>query len=562
MTATRRLAACMILSIPFWGTPLAAQNSETQKSPAVAPKPTGGKGAGTEASGTTGPEITKPGITKPGATASTFISPPSALPDPDPELSASCQAMLNTIRELDKKIPKSFQGLRRSVEEIAADMDKCAQLCRQFLDECPGRVAEQYTQRLLGRMLLGTSSHIRKKLFDDLRVQGLEGDALRSAGAAKMDAYFAEVRNFATAAYQACEEKTLEHFLALLLLIDLNTQSGTGLEMQSHVENMAKNYPDYPLLGEQMFKVGKAFVTGRKYTENVAYMDRVIQRRKDDPWYVIFNISLFDGLQGTASFDRMLGLMGTIQSDYPKLLPSLRGIPRTQAQQWFDVSGFWQGFTKYALGDTAGAVEAFAQNERYLSEKVGRLEAEKKYVDPVVKVYLDYRTRDYLTFINDFHGRPPAVDFDLGPLWATDEKVTLAKSLGKVVVVLFREPGTYRSRDFYQYVDRYVAEHESEGIVGVTVGYLLGAKTPGRDEEAVFKMQLEMSELGISMAGGFDPDRKHHSIFQGMHGTVGPSTTFVVLNRKGEFAWYLFDPRSMDGAIASKVLDRLLKESP
>jgi tetratricopeptide (TPR) repeat protein len=547
---TRRLTACLILAAPLWGGALGAQ------------EPTNPKLADAK------PGVTKPSIAKPGAvntvTGATvakpaFITPPSALPNPDPELSATCQVSLNQIRELDTKIPKSFQGVR-NIEELAENMAKCTQLCRQFLDECPGRSAEQYVERLLGRMLLGTSSHYRQDLFKKLRAQGLESNELRSRGAAVMDAYFAELRQHVAVAYAACEENTVEHFMTLLLSIDLNTQSGTGKEMEGHVTRMAKQYPTYPLLGEQMFKVGKAYVADGNYAGAVRYMDRVIAERKDDPWYVIFNIALFDGLQGTAQFDRMLKLMNTIETDYPKLFPKLVGIPLAQAQQWYDVSGFWRGFAKYSLGDTTGALEEFVRNESHLSKKVAALEGAGRPVDPVIKVYLDFRTRDFIQVLNDFHGKPPAVDLELASLWATDEKVTLANSKGKVVVVLFREPGHLRSREFYQDLDRYVTDHASDEIVGVTVSYLMGTRASDRDQKAILKMQLEMSELGVSMAGGYDPDPKKHPIFRAMHGTVGPSASCVVFDRKGEFAWYLFDPRNMDRNIARSVLERLLKE--
>ncbi len=71
-------------------------------------------------------------------------------------------------------------------------------------------------------------------------------------------------------------------------------------------------------------------------------------------------------------------------------------------------------------------------------------------------------------------------------------------------------------------------------------------------------MRKDLKALGVSLPAGYDPDRKH-SIYQAVGATVG-TPSFVVLNRKGEMAWYLQDPRDLDRKLMRRVIERLLAE--
>jgi len=481
-----------------------------------------------------------------------FIAPEASLPDPDPELSPSCLKSLQQIQALDRAIPKSFQYLPRPVNEIAKDMAECEQLCRRFLDECPGQTAEQYVQRLLARMILGGIAHYR----GDLEKRGMEGEDI----AKQLRLRYSEARRFGEAALATCTEKTAEHLMSVLLLIDLVSQVGTSAEIRSLVDGFSAFYPHYPTLGEQYFKVAKGYINDQKYAEAHKYATRTLAENPNDRWYPIFNISLFDAQQGIGDLEGMEKLMLDIRSTYPVRMPEWRGLAVTQAKQWLDVSGFWLGFTRYAQGDPTGARTYFAENETHLAQKVALAKEKHRPVDPVLEIYLNFRTRDYLKVLDEFHGRAPEIDLDLGDFWVTDNQMTLREARGKVMFILFREPGNARSEAFYKDMDQFAREREKDGLVGATVSYLIGRELPGRNEKIFLAMQEEMAKLGISLPGGYDPDREGQKIFRAMHATVGPSATFVAFDRQGRFAWYLFDPRAMDRQLARKALDRLLKE--
>jgi hypothetical protein len=105
-----------------------------------------------------------------------------------------------------------------------------------------------------------------------------------------------------------------------------------------------------------------------------------------------------------------------------------------------------------------------------------------------------------------------------------------------------------------------VKEKEKEGLAAVTLCFLTGKPDPAGDLKALDEMRADLDKLGVSLPGGYDPDRVQQSIFRALHGNVGPSPSCVILNRKGEVAWYLNNPRNMDRKIARRVIERLLKE--
>ena len=128
--------------------------------------------------------------------------------------------------------------------------------------------------------------------------------------------------------------------------------------------------------------------------------------------------------------------------------------------------------------------------------------------------------------------------------WVTDETTTLKESRGKVVVALFRRPGDNRAAKFLQELDRYVKTRGTDGLVGLTACYF-SERSDSATELKEF-MRSDLSSLDVSLPAGIDGKHENASILRGVHAIVGPSSTFLVFNRKGEQAWYLPDPKAND----------------
>jgi hypothetical protein len=214
-----------------------------------------------------------------------------------------------------------------------------------------------------------------------------------------------------------------------------------------------------------------------------------------------------------------------------------------------------------ALGDIEGAKTAFRDSIAEVEALDAKLKGEGKIINNVVKLYLDNRTRDLLQYLEQLQGKPPTVDFDLGSMWATEEHLTLKDSRGSVVAAVFQTRGfsAERSTPFLQGIDRLVKERAADGLKGVWLSFLTGSGGEAEDAAALATLRQERKAFGVSLPAGYDPDRVSQHLFREMTATVG-SASFFVFNRKGEHAWYAFDPLGMDLEIARRVINRLLAE--
>jgi tetratricopeptide (TPR) repeat protein len=348
---------------------------------------------------------------------------------------------------------------------------------------------------------------------------------------------------------------------ALRLIIDLCSEFGPPAELRKHAAILLAERPDLGDAADIHLAVARSYLSERDYEGAVKYLDAVIARDEKDPNVVLYNIVLFDALTGTGDLDRMEELMHIILADYPgRIEAGISGEPRVQAELWLDIATFWLGFVSYSLGHIQESENWFLKSEEHLETKIKERKAQGKPINPVVDVFLKFRTKDYRLYLRDFHGKVPEVDLDLGDLWATKSTLSFRESIGKVVAVVFREPGNDRAATFLQEIDGLVKQRGKDGLSGAVLSYVIGPERPGDAERLRAEMSADLEKLGVSLPAGYDPDRKSQSIMRRLHATVGPSTTCIVFNRRGEAAWYIADPRDMDRAIARRVIERLLKE--
>jgi hypothetical protein len=185
--------------------------------------------------------------------------------------------------------------------------------------------------------------------------------------------------------------------------------------------------------------------------------------------------------------------------------------------------------------------------------------SEGKKIDNVLLIYRDFRAKHLLAFLADYLGKPPAHDFEFDDMWATSAKASLKESKGKVVAAVMRRPGDTRAASFLQAIDRLVKTRGGEGLVGINFYFLSGKPNPEADAVSIQSMIDDLAQLGVSLPSGYDPDREGQKTFQGLYGTLG-TASFALVNRKGELAWWLADPRDMDRKLAEAVILRLLAE--
>ena len=469
-------------------------------------------------------------------------------------LSPECAALLAQIKGLEAKIPIRFAYLPRPVEEIYKDIVACTDLSRRFLAECPGETASCQVQRLLARLLL-TGSRFYQQELTAAKVPPEEITA-------KMEARIAEIRALADGAIATCPGGTTERLKALRVVIDLATQFGPPTKLREAAATLLKEFPQFDDQADIHLAVARSLMAERDYKGAVDYLDRVIQLHEKDPEFVLYNDVLFNALRGVGDLDRIEELLHIMSADYPERLPEITGEAHVLAEQWLDTYTFWLGFVTYSMGNVADAEGWFLKSEEHLEQKIKDLRAAGKPVNPVIDIYLKFRTKDYIQYLRDFHGKVPDVDFDLGSLWATKATLKLGESRGKVVAVVFREPGNDRAASFLQEIDALVKERGKDGLAGVVLNYVIGPNQPGQEEKMLAEMSADLEQLGVTLPAGYDPDRANQKISRKLHATVGPTATCIVFNRRGEPVWYTSDPTDLDRNVARKVIERLLKEAP
>jgi hypothetical protein len=207
-----------------------------------------------------------------------------------------------------------------------------------------------------------------------------------------------------------------------------------------------------------------------------------------------------------------------------------------------------------ALGDVNGARKYFRNFIAEIDILEAKLLAKGRQLPEVLAWHRDYDAKELLYILDNFYGEHPSVDLDIGCLWATKERVSLEESAGKVVAILFQPFYSPRSLPFLTALDRLEKEHEKNGLVAGTFSLLIEEST----EDALATMHAKLIEAGVSLSSGYD--RSGNSIFHAFQATLG-SASFVVVDRKGRYAWFLHDPSGRNWKLAERVVLRLLAES-
>lgn len=252
------------------------------------------------------------------------------------------------------------------------------------------------------------------------------------------------------------------------------------------------------------------------------------------------------------NLDDMLACLRLVETMESLLLGAANPIVLSapEYEHVFLTNGFWLGYTLFSLGDFDGARAALRD---YIA-RIDGLERERGSLSGLLQVYRDARAKDVLEFLETRAGKPAPEDLDLGDSWVTGERLRLADCRGKVVALLFRGAEDQRSGAFLGPLSGLCAKRSDLRIA--TVAFYGSDSTPA---EQAARLKEDLESLGYDGPAGFDPDADRQRIFRTFQVGVG-SATFVIVNKRGEIAWYMPDPRGIDVRFAETLLLRLAAE--
>ena len=487
-----------------------------------------------------------------------------------PELSAECQGVHDQFQKLREGIPYVFSDLKRKPDEIDADLQRSIQLGEKFLADCGENAYSPGVKILLARHLSSrykrqealyktslTKQTGLKKLNRTQRAQ------IAAEVKALMTSYLDRIEELGQAGLAASKPGTRAHCEGLSVLADLSFnylrdnkshRTLAGQYIAAGCEDVLKGNQDY------YYNICMSYLRDSQFEEARQYILKVLKDRSDRPQYAIYNICLFEALYALGEMEQLEELMVHIQKEYVERLKDST-LPKSiwaQYSQWSMISDFWVGFATYALGDLDSARAGF---QGYI-DKADQLEQQLgqagKELPSVVRIYRDFRARDYSKYIQDFHGKLPAVEFDAGVEWLTGRPVSFAKTReeGKVLAIIFRQAKNLRALPFLKLLDS-LQKQNPDKFVAATLSFMPRGLTAEARQQRLDNLRQELQDNELKLSSGFDVSDKHQ-VFRGLHATVG-SASFLIFDSEGKAAWYHVDPTARDLNTLQRVADRLLQ---
>lgn len=485
-------------------------------------------------------------------------------------LSSECQAMYDELKKLRSGIPYIFHDLKRSPEDIDNDLRRSIELGEKFLKNC-GESAYSVEVKVAFARHLASRYKRQEIAYKDALTKQLGLPKLSRAQRAQiaaqvkslMKAYLDRIEKLGQEALASSTPGEPTHCESLSVLADLSFNY-LG-DHKSHIE-LSRQYIaagcEEILKGNQdyHFNIGMSFLRGGQYEQAKEHILKVLEERSDRHQYVIYNICLFEAMYALGDLEGLESLMVRIQEGYGDRLKD-ESLPKSiwaQYQQWSLISDFWLGFAAYALGqiDTARA------NFQGYIDRIDQLEQELaqagKQLPSVARIYRDFRARDYKKYLEDFHGKLPALDIDTGVDWLRGKPVSFARAReeGKVVAILFRQPKNLRAFSFLKLLNS-LQTLNPEKFIAVTLSFMPKGITPEARQQRADNLRKELQDNELELSAGFDTSDKY-SVFRSLHATVG-SASFIIFDSTGQAAWYHVDPTERDLNTLQRVADRLMR---
>jgi len=314
--------------------------------------------------------------------------------------------------------------------------------------------------------------------------------------------------------------------------------------------------PDWPERGAVHADIADAFVREGNHLDARKHLEDALKAEPGMPDAAYCEEKLFEALIGCGDLPGMEDLVLRRLAEYPARLddPEVTDFDKDVIRRLLVTGQFWLGYTRLAMGDRDEARESFLRHISEVDAKEAEARAAGREIDPVARIFRDFRSRDLLRFIETRMGKRPEVDFDLGDGWCPGDRPTFASSRGKVLAVYSGAPRDPRAGLFLRGVDRVIRSERSRGLEGL----ILGARGSSPLEERVEALKKSVAAAGLAMAAGVDPHEGDPAIIRGIGAIVGPTASFLVFDREGRFAWYLPSPVTAEAGVAKAVIERLL----
>ncbi len=508
----------------------------------------------------------------------TVTEPPKTGTIVEDPVKSDCDKWLARHQELRKGIPLLFVDLVRTPDAIEKDVRASIRLAERFLEDCGDSSEAALLTAYLARDLLTLFDRYvedlqakTKKQLEESGVPEEERPAeLKQIVEEESEKSLGRIRELAADSLAMAPGGDVARWVSLALNADLARKDENFQGQVEFATKLLEEFPDTQYRSKFLVDVGNALYFLGRVDEAAVWMEKVIDKHKGDRQYPTYLETYFYSLYSAGNLEGMEAVLNKMRSEYPARLAKERSRHyRSQYELWYDTSTFWLGFARYARGEIEGAKKAWREGIEYLEAKQKTLQAKGLALPSVPKIYLDFRYRKMLHFVEEYHGKEPVViedcqtagtittaDLSEGIRWATEKKLTLKDAKGQAVGVLFRLPGNQMAETFLLELNE--LNREAEGIAAVTLGYLPRKFDEAKVEKRLENMRREHRELELDMPGGFD-ESPNWCVFRSAFGLVG-TPSFAAFDRKGRFAWYLQDPRDRDRMIMVRLLERLAAE--
>ena len=489
------------------------------------------------------------------------------------ELPKECQDIAAELRKLRPGIPLVFQELTRTAAAIDADVKKAIILGKKFLETCENCDESARVRVYLARDHLTRFKRHEEELEAQLKKELLPGGGKLSAEQGRdvkaqvkemMGEYLGYVEELAKKGLAGSAVKSKDHCNGLGVLADrdysftFNNDSFRGYA-RDYIDNGCEKH--FPTGQDYHYSIGMSFIADGQYHDALSHFEKSLKTRGDRPDKVLLNIGLFESHYALGALEDAEDLLARLKPEYRNAMDDT-GMSRVllgQYEQWYYISDFWIAFIQNALGNTEASLIRYKEYVDVADRLQHELQAAAppKTIQPVIRIYRDFRARPTIEFIEQLHGKPSPLDFDNGVEWVSGEPTTIASQKGKIVAVMFRQPNNARSLDVLRHVDK-MAKDNPKALTVISLGFIPRGLRADARESRYESMRQEIEALGLSTPGGFDVTDKN-MVFRTLQAIVG-TATLIVFDENGHPIWHHLDPTPNDVNVVDRVLGRLIKD--
>ena len=578
MKSLPRVLALVVIPCFSWGCSGCVNSPgsiDVQPSDSATGSGDGGSGDGGSGDGGSGDGGSGDGATSakpPTVTAGDGAAATAARTKPE-DFSDSCRESHRRLRALRLGIPIVFQDLKRPTDAIDRDVLEAIDVAENFLSDCSPTEIDAWVKSFLARDLSTRfkryQSELKKSLEKELtpfgsRLTAGQSEEVKTKVRELARQYLERIEDLGEEVLAEAEPGSVAHCNGLGVLADKDfTFTRNFTEFRRNATKYVANGCDSLIKDGQDYgySIGMSLVMDGLYQEAQTHFEKVIADKGDSPDVVLSNIGLWEALYALGDLEGGRELMEKIRDDYREKLGDesfTRGLSKTllgQYRQWYFISDFWIPFVDYALGNDSDALAGFRTYVDRADQLDQELRAQNQQLPPVIRIYRDFRAREFVTVLEEHQSQPAKVDFDDGIEWAYGEPLTIRESKGKVLAVLFRQPQNARATPFLRELNNFVTDHP-DSFAAATFGFVPRGLNEAAKAARFENMRKELTSLGIDFPGGFDVT-ENSTVFRTLNATVG-TASLIIFDAGGRVAWCHVDPTRNDINLLDRVIGRLI----